>query len=174
MADHYQTLGVPKNAPQADIKKAYRKLARQYHPDRNPGDESAESRFKEISVAYETLSDPEKRKQYDLVGDRTGGGPGGFRFDRDSFRQGGGIDFDDILGGVFGRGRRGGGRQGGAPGAGGAAINRGADLQTEATLSFADALRGAQLTIPVEKPVTCATCHGSGAQPGTAPTICPE
>src|SRR3954471_22166226 len=139
MADHYQTLGVPKNAPQADIKKAYRKLARQYHPDRNPGNESAESRFKEISVAYETLSDPDKRKQYDLVGDaRQGAGAGGFRFDRDSFRQGGGIDFDDILGNVFGRGRR--GRQG--PEAGGAVNNRGADLQTEVTLSFADALRG--------------------------------
>ena len=84
MADHYQTLGVPKNATQADIKKAYRKLARQYHPDRNPGDESAENRFKGISVAYETLSDPEKRKQYDLVGDaRPGAGGGGFRFDTD-------------------------------------------------------------------------------------------
>ena len=90
MADHYQTLGVPKNATQADIKKAYRKLARQYHPDRNPGDESAEDRFKGISVAYETLSDPEKRKHYDLVGDaRPGAGAGGFRFDTDSFRSGG-------------------------------------------------------------------------------------
>ncbi len=117
MADHYQTLGVPKNATQADIKKAYRKLARQYHPDRNPGDESAENRFKGISVAYETLSDPEKRKHYDLVGDaRPGAGGGGFRFDTDSFRSGGGIDFDDILG-AFGRGRR--GRQRPETGAGG-------------------------------------------------------
>jgi molecular chaperone DnaJ len=171
MADHYQTLGVPKNATQPDIKKAYRKLARQYHPDRNPGDESAESRFKEISVAYETLSDPEKRKQYDLVGDaRPGAGGGGFRFDTDAFRSGG-IDFDDILG-AFGRGRR--GRQRPQGGGTGAAVNRGSDLQTEVTLSFADALRGAQLTIPVEKPVTCSTCNGSGAQPGTSPTICPE
>src|SRR5262245_11798613 len=171
MADHYQTLGVPKNASQADIKKAYRKLARQYHPDRNPGDETSENRFKEISVAYETLSDPEKRKQYDLVGDaRSGAGAGGFRFDTDSFRDAG-IDFDDILGSVFGRGRRG---RGGGARPGSTQVNRGADLQTEVTLSFADALRGAQLTIPVEKPVTCATCNGSGAQPGTAPTICPE
>src|SRR3954469_12170927 len=136
MADHYKTLGVPKNASQADIKKAYRKLARQYHPDRNPGDDQAESRFKEISVAYETLSDPEKRKQYDLVGDRGSGGAGGFRFDPDSFRNAG-VDFDDILGSVFGRGRR--GRGGTGAGAGRTAANRGSDLQTEVTLSFADA-----------------------------------
>src|SRR3954452_18997576 len=145
MADHYKTLGVPKNASQADIKKAYRKLARQYHPDRNPGDEQAESPFKEISVAYETLSDPEKRKQYDVVGDRSGAGAGGFRFDPDSFRTAG-VDFDDILGTVFGRGRRGRGNAGAGAGAGRTAANRGADLQTEVTLSFADALRGAQLT----------------------------
>ena len=103
----YETLGVAKNASQDEIKKAYRKLARQYHPDRNPGDEAAEAKFKEVQTAYDVLSDPEKRKQYDAFGNgrvRGGGGPGGVPFDFDL------QDFDlgDILGGVFNRGSRGG------------------------------------------------------------------
>src|SRR3954454_16560108 len=124
MADHYTTLGVAKNASDEEIKKAYRKLARQYHPDRNPDDEAAEERFKEISVAYETLSDPDKRKQYDLVGDQTAAGA--FRFDPSAFRDAGGIDFDDLLGGIFNRGRR-----GPRVAEQAAANRRGNDLQTE-------------------------------------------
>src|SRR3954470_6452214 len=106
MADHYAVLGVAKNASDDEIKRAYRKLARQYHPDRNPDDKAAEERFKEISVAYETLSDPDKRKQYDLLGERASGA---FRFDPSQFGGGASsIDFDDLLGGLFNRGRRGG------------------------------------------------------------------
>jgi molecular chaperone DnaJ len=167
VADHYKVLGVAKNASDDEIKKAYRKLARQYHPDRNPGDDQAEERFREVSVAYETLSDPDKRKQYDLLGDRPAGGRG---FDPGMFRDAAaGIDLDDLLGGVFGRARR--GRTASGPDA---SLRRGADLQTQASISFADSLRGARLTIGVDKPGTCPTCNGSGAQPGTAPTICPE
>ena len=171
MPDHYATLGVPRTASDAEIKKAYRKLARELHPDRNPGDKAAEERFKQVSVAYDTLSDADKRKQYDLVGDTaTAGGPGGMRFDPSMFREAG-INLEDILGGVFGRGR--GGRRAERNGSSTASA-RGADMQTAVTVSFADALNGARLTIPVEKFVACPTCSGSGARPGTHPVICPE
>src|SRR5882757_661418 len=106
MANLYSELGVPRNANQADIKKAYRKLARESHPDKNPGDKKAEDRFKRISEAYETLSDPKKREQYDAVGDRPAGGP---QFDPNAFRDAGGVDLSDLLGGLFNRNRRGGG-----------------------------------------------------------------
>src|SRR3954470_23379085 len=105
MADLYSVLGVAKNASDEEIKKAYRKLARQYHPDRNPDDKAAEEKFKEISVAYETLSDPDKRKHYDTLEERA---QGAFRFDPSQFGGGAnGIAFDDLLGGLFNRGRRG-------------------------------------------------------------------
>jgi molecular chaperone DnaJ len=163
MANLYAELGVARNASQADIKKAYRKLARESHPDRNPGDSKAEDRFKRISQAYETLSDTEKRRQYDAVGDRPAGGP---QFDAAGFRDAGGIDLSDLLGGIF-RGRR--GSEGPR-----AAVERGNDLQVGVTVSFADSLAGARLTIPVDRLGPCAVCHGSGAEPGTSPTICPE
>ena len=161
----YEALGVAKNASQADVKKAYRKLAQQYHPDKNPGDEAAEKRFKEIQHAYDVLSDPEKRKQYDQFGSRNGrpgaGGPGPTTFDF------GDIDFDigDIFGGLFG-GR---GRGQTAPQRG----QRGADVEVEVNISFEDSLKGLRTTVPVTLELACHTCHGTGAAPGTAPTRCP-
>jgi len=160
----YDTLGVPKNASAAEIKKAYRKLARQHHPDRNPGDAAAESRFKEVQHAYDVLSDPEKRKQYDAFGsDGRGRGPtsGGQRFDFDL----GDLDLGDLLGGMFNRGRRGPSRP---------QPQRGADLEAVVNLSFEDSLQGVETRVPVEVDTACRTCAGTGARPGTAPRICPE
>jgi len=165
MSTLYETLGVAKNASQDDIKKAYRKLARQHHPDRNPGDESAEEKFKEVQTAYDVLSDPEKRKQYDAVGNgrpRGSGGPGDMPFDFNV------QDFDlgDIFGGIFNRSQRGPTRR--------PQQQRGADVEAVVNLSFEDSLKGVQTQIPVEVEVACSECGGSGARPGTAPIICPE
>jgi molecular chaperone DnaJ len=161
----YETLGVAKNASADEIKKAYRKLARQYHPDRNPGDKAAEDRFKEVQTAYDLLSDPEKRKQYDTFGANgaPGFGGGNFNFGGD-FNIG---DIGDLFGGLFGAGRRGSrGRQ--------ERGQRGADIEATVNLSFEDSLQGIETKIPVEVDTPCRECGGSGAQPGTAPVICPE
>src|SRR4051794_21303379 len=156
----YETLGVPKNASADEIKKAYRKLARQYHPDKNPGDEAAETRFKEVQHAYDVLSDVEKRKQYDRFGERNGQpGPGPTNFDFSD------LDLGDIFGGLFGRGR-----QQERPQRG----QRGADVEVEVRVSFEDSLKGIEATVPVELELACHTCHGTGAAPGTAPKRCPE
>ncbi len=185
MADHYQTLGVSKNATQDEIKKAFRKLAREHHPDKNPGNKASEEKFKEVSTAYETLSDPEKRKQYDeysrLGAFGAGPGGGGFRpgaggfqgFDPRMFNQGGAQQFEmgdlgDILGNLFG------GAAGGAGRGRRRAAERGADLQADVTVSFDDALNGVTVRVPVDKADTCETCRGSGAKPGTTPKVCPE
>jgi molecular chaperone DnaJ len=166
--DLYETLGVKKNASAAELKKAYRKLARENHPDANPGDAAAEERFKEIQAAYDVLSDPEKRKQYDAFGSANGRGrPGGFNYPGD-FNVGdlgdlGGLFGDLFSGGRFGRGRQ---RQ--------QAGRRGADLEAEVRLSFEDSLRGIETRIPVDVETACRECGGSGAKPGTAPSICPE
>jgi molecular chaperone DnaJ len=157
--DLYSVLGVGKKASADEIKKAYRKLARQYHPDRNPGDDEAEEKFKEVQGAYDTLSDPEKRRQYDAGGMFSGfggGGPGG---------GGGGFpsDLGDIFSTVFGR------RGGPEP-----VQARGRDLETEVRLSFEQAVHRTELPVVVPKQSTCQTCHGSGAQPGTAPVTCPR
>jgi len=168
--DLYETLGVPKNASADDIKRAYRKLAQRFHPDKNPDDASAEERFKEITAAYETLSDAEKRKAYDQFG--AAGGMGATGFDPRAFGDfagARGVDLSDLLSDLFGR-VRGGGAAGQRP----TMPERGVDLQTSVTLSFEDSLTGVQLTIPVEKDVQCPTCHGSRAAPGTSPTTCPE
>jgi molecular chaperone DnaJ len=168
-AGHYDTLGVPKGASADEIKKAYRKLARKYHPDRNPGDAAAEERFKQIGEAYEVLSDPEKRKQYDTFGQtfRPGQGPAGGGFQGFDFSGAGpgaaGFDLGDIFGGLFNRGGRTSGRE----------AQRGADVEVQVQISFPDSLRGATIKVPVEKANACSTCRGSGAAPGTSPTICP-
>jgi molecular chaperone DnaJ len=176
--DYYKTLGVSKNATDEEIKKAYRKLAREYHPDRNPGNKQAEERFKEISQAHDVLSDPEKRKAYDRGGTPLGGFAGGF--DPGSF--GGG--FSDILSNLFGggatgtAGRTGGGARGrtgtaGAGRAGRGAQTQGRDLETEVSLSFDQAVHGAQVPLSVPTSHPCPTCHGTGAKPGTTPKVCP-
>ena len=163
----YDTLGVSKSASADEIKKAYRKLARQYHPDRNPGDASAEEKFKEVQTAYDVLSDDEKRKAYDRFGSTNGrvGGPGAgqnVNFDFGDFNIG------DLFGGIFG----GGGAQRGGAGARRQPV-RGADVEVEVQLSFEDSLQGSQVKVPVELTVSCRECGGTGAQPGTAPVICP-
>jgi molecular chaperone DnaJ len=171
--DYYKTLGVGKGASDEEIKKAYRKLARQYHPDRNPGDKKAEEKFKEISQAHDVLSDPEKRKAYDR-----GQGPlGGFtsgNFDPSAF--GGG--FSDILSNLFGGGAGAGtaGRTGGGRGrttSGRRAQPQGRDLETEVSLTFDQAVHGAQVPLQVPTSQPCPTCHGTGAKPGTTPKVCP-
>jgi molecular chaperone DnaJ len=169
MKDPYTALGVPRTASDEEIKKAYRKLAREYHPDRNPGDESAEERFKEIQSAYDLLSDPEQRQQYDTYG-ATGTGPfggfqapGGFRVEN--------VDLGDLsdlfggLGGIFGRGRRGAERP---------RPERGVDLESRVRISFEDALKGATVRVPVEVDTACHVCGGTRAEPGTAPKTCPD
>jgi molecular chaperone DnaJ len=167
--DLYKVLGVSKKASDEEIKKAYRKLARKYHPDRNPDDPKAEERFKEISAAHDVLSDPQKRKEYDQGGQFAnfggfGGGPGPYgpgAGGGGSFRS---FDFGDILGSVFNRG-------------GGAAQAQqvgGRDLETEVSLSFDQAINGTQASVTVPKGERCTTCHGSGAKPGTRPVTCPR
>ncbi len=169
--DFYKALGVSKNASADEIKKAYRKLARQYHPDRNPGDKAAEERFKEVSQAHDVLSDADKRRDYDRgVGPfaQPGGGFGGF----DPSQFGGG--FGDILSDLFGRAGGGGaaGRAGGAARARPRA-QRGRDLETEVQLSFEQAVKGAQVSLAVPTSSPCATCQGTGTRPGTSPRVCP-
>jgi molecular chaperone DnaJ len=163
----YDTLGVSKGASADEIKKAYRKLARENHPDRNPGSKAAEDRFKEVQAAYDVLSDADKRKQYDRFGSangRPGAAGGDFRTDfGEGFNVG---DLSDLFGGLFGGGRAGARRRPPA--------ERGADLEAEVSLSFEDSLKGIETRIPVEVEAACRTCGGSGAQPGTAPRICPE
>jgi molecular chaperone DnaJ len=165
--DLYKVLGVPKKASAEEIKKAYRKLAREYHPDRNPGDAAAEEKFKEVQGAYDTLSDPEKRKAYDSGGmfGGFGGGQGPNPFGGGPQGGFGGVDLGDILGGMFGRG---GGRRAQAE------QLRGRDLETEVSLGFDQAVNGAQVSVTVPKEERCPTCHGSGAKPGTSPITCPR
>jgi molecular chaperone DnaJ len=164
----YDTLGVAKGASQDEIKKAYRKLARQYHPDKNPGDQEAEDRFKDVQGAYDVLSDEDKRKQYDRFGSTNGRpGPGGgqnVNYDFSGFDVG---DLGDLFGGIFGGGTRGGTRTQRQP-------VRGDDVVAEVHLSFEDALHGSEVKVPVELTVSCRECGGTGARPGTAPVICPE
>ena len=162
--DLYSVLGVDKKASPEEIKKAYRKLARKYHPDTNSGDNQAEERFKEISAAYDVLGDPDKRKQYDRGGLFAGAGrPGGpTGFDTGSF--------SDILSNLFG----GSGAAGGRTGQRGPRAERGRDLEAEVSISFDQAIEGAQVPLTVPTSQMCGTCRGTGAKPGTAPKVCPR
>jgi molecular chaperone DnaJ len=171
--DYYDVLGVKKTATQDEIKKAYRKLARKYHPDANPDDPKAEEKFKEVSSAYEVLSDAEKRKQYDAGPSFFGQGPqgaGGFRGFQGGQAMGG--DWADLFGSLFGGGF------GGTGGFGGGGRRqrgeRGEDVSVAVRLSFDDSLRGVTPKIGVPQTVQCATCGGSGAAPGTAPVTCSQ
>jgi len=166
----YEVLGVAKNASDEDIKKAYRSLARRYHPDANPGDADAEEHFKEVQGAYDVLSDPEKRKAYDTFGQAGARGfPGGFPGDGDM----GGMRFEefdlsnlgDLLGGMFGGGgRRAASRQ----------PVRGNDLETHVRVSFEDSLKGVQVRVLVEAEMACYVCYGMGAEPDTIPITYPQ
>lgn len=164
--DYYAVLGVAQNASAKDITKAYRKLARQYHPDANPNNSAAEERFKEISAAYDVLGDESRRREYDEVrrlGPGAFGGPGSgsFRFDMGDMAGAGGLG--DLLGQMFGGGRR---------GAGGVGPQRGSDLEAGLTIEFVDAVRGLTTSLHITSEATCSTCNGSGARPGTTPKRC--
>jgi len=165
MTSLYDSLGVSKSASADEIKKAYRKLAREFHPDKNPGDAAAEERFKEVQHAYDVLSDDDKRKQYDRFGAQNGRpSPGGSNPNFDvGFDIG---DLSNLFGGIFGGGG-GGSRAQRQP-------LRGHDVEAQVRLSFEDALHGAEAKVPVEITVACHQCGGTGAQPGTAPVICPR
>ena len=168
--DYYATLGVPKGASGADISKAYRKLARELHPDARPDDPAAEGRFKEVSEAYSVLSNPDKRKEYDqvreMVGSGVGGGFGGFG----GFGGGGQtINVEDLLGNLFGGAR---GTTSTSRRHSTSAARRGRDVETDLTLSFADAMAGVTTTLRVAGRAPCSVCHGSGAKPGTTPQVC--
>lgn len=163
--DYYAVLGVPSTASQKEITKAYRKLAREFHPDANPNNAAAEERFKEISSAYDVLGDEERRKEYDEVrraGPQAFGGPGGgFRFDPRDF---GGDAMGDILGQMFGGAGR---RRGAGP-------QRGGDIEAVLSIDFADAVNGLTTTLHLTSDTTCSSCSGSGARAGTSPQQCPQ
>ena len=182
--DYYKTLGVPKTAKAADIKKAYRDLARKYHPDANKGNADAEERFKEITEAYNVLSDEKQRKEYDEARSLFGGGfrrpgPGGAGGGFGGFDLGdlfggtttgtgeGGGRLGDLLGGMFGGG--GGGARGTQ-----ARPRRGTDVETETTLGFGDAIDGVTVSLRLTGEGACPTCHGTGAKSGTVPRVCPS
>ncbi|GAB3651868.1 molecular chaperone DnaJ [Nocardioides korecus] len=171
--DFYQVLGVPKDADQAAIKKAYRKLARENHPDSKPGDQAAENRFKAVAEAYDVVGDATKRAKYDEIRSlQASGGPGGFGGGFGGQGQGaGGFDVSDLLGDLFNRGGGGGGFGGGRTRAPRPA--KGADLETETTLSFEDAVGGTTISLRLSSDAPCPTCSGTGGKPGTRPHVCP-
>ena len=180
--DFYKVLGVSKTAEADEIKKSYRKLARKYHPDSNAGDASAEAKFKEVSEAYDVVGDPKKRKEYDEA--RRLFGSGGFRMPTGSGQGGGGFNFD--VGDLFNRSGSGGGGGGlgdilgGMFGGGGqrtttsttARPRRGQDIETEATIEFAEAVNGVTVGLRMTSDAPCPTCHGTGAKYGTVPKVC--
>lgn len=165
--DYYEVLGVDKNADDAALKKAYRVLAKKYHPDMNPGDADAEKKFKEASEAYAVLSDPEKRRQYDQFGHAAfeggmggAGGFGGFDFNGADFTD----IFGDLFGDLFGGGRRSGGARNGPM--------KGSNVRTSIRITFEEAVFGCEKEIELNVKEECKTCKGSGAKPGTSPVTC--
>src|SRR5579863_4406011 len=160
--DYYDVLQVPRNASEADIKKAYRRLAMKYHPDRNPNDKTAETLFKEAKEAYEVLTDAQKRSAYDHFGhagvDPSAAGSTGFHAGAGGFAD----IFGDVFGDIFGNGRR-----------SGSQVYRGADLRYDLELTLEDAVRGTEVRIRVQALEACEVCKGSGAKVGSAPTNCP-
>ena len=174
--DYYEVLGIGKNATEAEIKSAYRKLAKKYHPDLNPGDKAAEEKFKEVNEANDVLSDPEKRKRYDQFGfagvdpnygaGQSGGGFGGF--------GAGGVDLGDIFGDLFGGGFGGFGGFGGASRANPNAPRKGHDIQASVILTFEEAAHGCTKKITLNRQQTCPDCHGSGCAAGTSPETCTQ
>ena len=173
--DYYEVLGVSKTATDAEIKKAYRKLAMKYHPDYNPGDKEAEEKFKEINEANEVLSDPKKRQLYDQYGfagvdpnyaAQNGGGPGGF-----GGFGGDGVDLGDIFGDIFGGGF---GGFGGGSRSNPNAARKGQDVRVRITLSFDEAVHGCKKNITITRQQECTECHGTGCAAGTSPETCPD
>ena len=167
--DYYEVLGVSKDADEATLKKAYRQVAKKYHPDMNPGDAEAEKKFKEASEAYAVLSDPEKRRQYDQFGHAAfdgsagaGGGYGGFDFN--------GADFGDIFGDIFGD-LFGGGRRGGRANQG---PMKGMNIRKSVRITFEEAVFGCEKELDVVLKDPCPKCNGTGAKPGTSPETCPK
>ena len=167
--DYYEVLGIDRNASASEIKKAYRKLAKKYHPDTNPGDKEAEAKFKEVTEAYEILSDSEKKAQYDQYGHAAfeqgaggfnGGGFGGFDFGGDM-----GDIFGDIFGDLFGGGRS--RRANNGP-------MKGANVRTAVRITFEEAVFGCEKQLDLNLKDECTTCHGTGAKPGTSPETCPK
>ena len=158
--DHYEALGVSRQATSDEIKRAYRRRAREVHPDANPGDAEAEAEFKEVSRAYEVLSDPQRRQRYDMVGDEGDGQVGG----GNPFGGGGGLG--DIFESFFGGGGFGGGQPSGPP--------SGPDIETTITLAFEEAVFGTQAPVSVRTAITCEDCEGSGAAPGASVHTCPD
>ena len=176
--DYYEVLGVSKTATDAEIKKAYRKLAMKYHPDYNPGDKNAEEKFKEVNEANEVLSDPKKRQLYDQYGfagvdpayaAQNGGGPGAGGF---GGFGGDGVDLGDIFGDIFGGGF--GGFGGSSRQANPNAPRKGQDIRVRITLSFDEAVHGCKKNITITRHLECTECHGSGFAAGSSPETCPD
>ena len=166
--DYYEVMGVPKNAPEDEIKKAYRKLAKKYHPDLNPGDKEAEQKFKEVNEAYEVLSDKDKRARYDQFGfagvdPNFGGGAGGAGSPFQGVDFDMGDIFDSFFGGGFGRQTRRANRP-----------RRGSDTEAQVIISFEEAAKGCKKEVSFTQVDACETCHGTGAEPGSSPQTCPQ